>query len=88
MVDIFFADRGVDVVERQRAVGLVGHGVGLQPGQRRHAADFVQEDMRLIAHDDFVAALAVGEQRHQVAHAARGHKERGFVASHGSGHFL
>ncbi len=69
-----------DVVQQQRAIGLVGHRVRNDPTQGRHTALLVEKRMALIADDGLVSTPTVGQQRRQVAHRAAGDKDSGILA--------
>ena len=54
----------------------------------RCAACFVVVDMTFVAHQDLVAAAAVGQYATQVTHRATRHKQRGFFAYFGGSQLL
>ena len=66
----------------------MGDEPNLCSGQGGGAGGLVPEDVGLVSHDDLIAALAVGEDGHQVAHGAAGHEEAGFLAEHLGSAFL
>ena len=72
--------RGLDVGQRERAVGLVRKGLRLHAAEHGGAAGFVAVGVRLLADQVLVAALAVAHDRAQIALRARGHEERGLEA--------
>ncbi len=73
-------DRGLDLVERNAAVGGVLQRLRLDRAEHGGAAAFVLVGVRQLADDVFVAALAVRHQRRQVALRAGREKQRGFHA--------
>jgi hypothetical protein len=75
-------DRGFDVGQRDRAVGLLRQRLRLDAAQHGGAAAFPAVGVRHLADDVLVAALAVRHQRAQVALRAGGHEERGLLAQH------
>jgi hypothetical protein len=78
-------DGGVDRLQGQRAVGVGTNRVEHESAQRRCGPVLVVVDMRLVAEDDLAAAVAVGEERREIAHRAAGHEERGVPAGHPGG---
>ena len=69
-------DRGGDLRQVQRTIGLHFQRLRLDRTEHRRAATFVLIGVSLLADDVFVTALAVGHQAQQVAHGARRNKQR------------
>jgi hypothetical protein len=81
------ADRLLDIVRRQAAAcALDGprHGAG----QHREPAALGIVDVGLLLDDHLAAAAAVGDQRRQVGHRARGQEQRVVLAGHAAGELL
>ena len=76
------------VVWVDAALGVVGHQAGLGSGQGGLSPAFVPEHVGLVAHDDLVAPVAVGQSGDEVAHGAAGGQQAGFLAQHGGGPLL
>ncbi len=87
-VEIVRLDRALDVGEREAAVGLMRDRLRLDAAEHGAAAGLVLVGMRVLADDVFVAALAVREQRDQVALRARGREQRRFMAEQFGGALL
>jgi len=54
--------------------------LGLNTAEYRRTAAFVFVGMRLLADDILIAALAMGQQRHQIALGSGGQEQTGLVA--------
>ena len=70
-------------VERDFAHVCIGERMIRDAAEHRCAAGFVVINVALIAHQDLVAAAAVGQHATQVAHGAARHKQGGFFAYFG-----
>ena len=68
-------DGGLDLLQRQGAVGLVLDRLRLDTAQHRGATALHAIGVRLLADDVLVAALAVAQQRHQIALGAGGEEQ-------------
>jgi hypothetical protein len=68
-------DRRLDLGEVERAVGEVLQRLRLDRAQHRRPARLVAVGMRLLAHDDFLAALAMRHHRGEVRLRAGGKEE-------------
>ncbi len=75
-VRIVGLDRALDGIERDRAVGLVVERLRLHAAEDRRAAAFPAVAVRLLADDVLVAALAMREDRAEIALGAGGHEQR------------
>ena len=73
-------DLRLDVGKVERAVGPVGDGLRLDRAEHRAAARFVAVGVRLLPHQDLVAALAMAHQRGEVGLRAGGEKQGGLQA--------
>ena len=60
-------DRGLDPAEIERAIRLVVQRLRLDAAEHRRSAAFVLVGVPLLADDVLVAALAMGQQREQIA---------------------
>jgi len=79
-------DGGHDLVDVHGAVGVVGHGLGVDAADGGDTAVLVDVDVRGVAEDDLAAPdVAVHEDGDEVGHGARGHEQRGLLA-HERGH--
>jgi hypothetical protein len=87
-MDIAMADAGRDLLHVQPALVVVGHGAQAQAADGMGAAHLEVQGVRLVADDDFVAAAAVDQHRHQVALGAAGGQERRFLPQHFGGQRL
>ena len=81
-VRIVRLDGGLDVGQRQRAIRLVRNWLGLDAAEHRTATALPAVAMRLLAHQVFVAALAMRQQSAQVALRARRHEQCRLKAQH------
>ncbi|MNL28515.1 hypothetical protein D3C87_1501600 [compost metagenome] len=74
-VEIVRFDRGGDLRQVQRAIGLHFQWLWLDRAEHGRAATFVLIGVRLLTDDVFVAAFAMGHQTQQIAHGAGRHKQ-------------
>ena len=86
IVEVVRLDRRGDAIERQRAVRLDLHRLGLDPPQRRRAAALGAVVVGGLAADVLVAAPAVREQREQVPLRAARYEQGRLVAEALRGH--
>ena len=59
--DVYGEDPSINKLQ-ERAAEMLGKEAGLVP-----------EHMGLVAHDNLIAPMAIGQRSHQVAHGAAGH---------------
>ena len=71
-----------DFAEVHAAIFRAFQRLRLDAAEHRRTARLVAVGVGVLGDDVFVATLAVGEQRHQIALGAGGKKQRGFVAGH------
>jgi hypothetical protein len=81
-------DGGLDLRERQRAVGRMVQRLRLHAAEHRGAAAFPAVAVRLLADDVFVATAAVRKDRAQVALRAGRHEQRRLEAQQRGDLFL
>ena len=81
-------DGRLDVGQGQAAVGLVIQRLRLHAAKHRRAAAFPTVAVRHLPDDVFVTALAMGQNRAQVALGAGGHKQGGFKTQQAGDFFL
>ncbi len=59
--EVIGPDGRLDGLQRDGAIGLIGHRMGIHASERGHPSRLIQERVRLVPQDDLVAAAAVGE---------------------------
>jgi hypothetical protein len=75
-------DGGSNIVQRNRAIGLVRQRLRLNAAQHRCATPFPAVGVRHLADQVFITTLAMRHQATQVALSAGGHIQRGIFAQH------
>lgn len=80
---VFHPDRAGDGGRLDPTVVEVRQGPRYDATEPRGAGELVLEDVALVAKDDFVARLRVGEDRDEVRHGAAGHEQGCFLAHRG-----
>ena len=78
----------MDVRENCHTVCFVLQRAEAHAKKRTGSTCLVAENVRQLSDDGLISSLAVGCNRHDVAHCARRNKERGFFAKEISGSFL
>ena len=74
------AERGLDLVKVQRAVGPVVEAADARPDDDRVAGRLVAGQVVVLARDRLLAAAEMGELGDDIAHRPRGHEQPGLLA--------
>ena len=69
-VDVLGADGGLDILQRECPIGLVGDRVGEDSSQGGHPARFVEKNVGAVAQDHLFAARTVGQHTGDISHRA------------------
>ena len=87
-VDVLGADGGLDILQLECPVGLVGDRVGEDSAQGGHPARLVEKDVRAVAEDHLFTARAVGQHAGDISHRAADDQKRRFLSQPLGGHRL
>ena len=68
------SNRGLNVLQAQRPIRLIGDGTCVNPTKCRNSAGLIKVSVRFIPENDLVSALTMAEHGRQVPHSARGDK--------------
>ena len=75
-------DGGLYVGRADAPLVVIGNQAGLGSGQGSRPRRFVPENVGLVAHNDFVATVTIGQQSNQIAHGAAGGEQTGLFAQY------
>src|SRR5215216_1029570 len=67
VMHIFGSNRGKDIIQGKRSIGLILDRAGLNPPQGGHPTRFIQINMRQIPNNYFISALTMDQQRDQIS---------------------
>ena len=80
-MDVFGADGGLDIFQRQCPIGLIGDRMGEDPSQGGHPPRFVEKNVGAVAQDHLFAPRTVGQHTGHISHRAA-HDKKGRLLSH------